>query len=655
MMKDILDKLMRGAQPADTETLSQRLTPEERYGRQVGALFNLLMAVWGPERLVVKAGKLDALGLMKSDRVEEQVLALQRLVYEDPTLDTVPDLRELPEILDQLEDAVADLAARRSVEDRIERKVQTRMQERQDDYYREIKQQVLKEEAGPETSSTLKRLEWLESLEKKSLHRSAAELLRPRSLSEVVGQERAIQALLAKVASPFPQHVLLYGPPGVGKTTVARLVLEKAKQMPQTPFAADAPFVEVDGTTLRWDPREVTNPLLGSVHDPIYQGARRDLAESGVPEPRTGLVTDAHGGVLFIDEIGEMDPMLQTKLLKVLEDRRVTFESSYYDENDPNVPKYVKKLFEEGAPADFVLIGATTRDPEDINPALRSRCAEVFFEPLTPDDIALIVRQAAERIGVQLAPGVEAIVADYTIEGRKAVGILADAYGLALYRAAEAGKENEPVTITEELVYEVIQASRLAPHVTRKASPTAEVGRIFGLGVLGFVGSVLEIEAVAFPAREKGKGVLRINDTAGSMTKDSLFNAAAVVRRVTGEDLSNWDVHVNVVGGGRIDGPSAGTAIYLAMISAMQGRPIRQDVAITGEVSIRGGIRAVGGVYEKIYGAKQAGMARVVLPEENRKDVPQRVPGIEVCFAATIEEAMQLVMAEPGGEGANEP
>lgn len=653
MMKEFLDKLMRGAQPEDAEALNQRLSAEERQARQVGALFNVLMGVWGPERLVVKAGKLDALGLMKSEKVEEQVLALQRLVYEDPTLDTVPDPRELPEILDQLEDAVADLAARRTVEDRIERKIQTRMQERQDDYYREIKQQVLKEEAGPETSSTMKRLEWLESLEKKSLHRSAAELLRPRALEEVVGQDRAIQALLAKVASPFPQHVILYGPPGVGKTTVARLVLEKAKTMPHTPFAEDAPFVEVDGTTLRWDPREVTNPLLGSVHDPIYQGARRDLAESGVPEPRTGLVTDAHGGVLFIDEIGEMDPLLQTKLLKVLEDKRVTFESSYYDENDPNVPKYIKKLFEEGAPADFVLIGATTRDPEDINPALRSRCAEVFFEPLTPEDIALIVRQAAERIGAHLAAGVEAIIADYTIEGRKAVGILADAYGLALYRAAEAGKENEPITITQELVYEVIQSSRLSPYVTRKASPTAEVGRIFGLGVLGFVGSVLEIEAVAFPARDPGKGVLRINDTAGSMTKDSLFNAAAVVRRVTGEDLSNWDVHVNVIGGGRIDGPSAGTAIYLAMISAMQGRPIRQDVAITGEVSIRGGIRAVGGIYEKIYGAKQAGMARVVLPEENRKDVPQQVPGIEVCFASTIEEAMRLVMAEPGGEGAS--
>lgn len=67
---------------------------------------------------------------------------------------------------------------------------------------------------------------------------------------------------------------------------------------------------ECDGTTLRWDSRDITNPLIGSVHDPIYQGAQRELADDGIPEPKPGLVTDAHGGILFIDEIGELDPIL---------------------------------------------------------------------------------------------------------------------------------------------------------------------------------------------------------------------------------------------------------------------------------------------------------------------------------------------------------
>lgn len=647
-MKDILDKLMRTGK--QEEVAAPKLSPDELMRRQIGALYGLLTNLWGPERLVLKAGKLDALTLMKSELVEDQVLALQRLVLEDPTIDQAPSRTQIPKILDQLEDDVADLVARRTVEDKIEKKIQQRMQERNDDYYREIKQQVIREDSGPENTSTLKKLEHLEQLEQKKLARTVMDVLRPSNLDEVVGQARAIRALVAKIASPFPQHVILYGPPGVGKTTAARLVLEEAKRLKHTPFDAAAPFVEVDGATLRWDPREVTNPLLGSVHDPIYQGARRDMAETGVPEPKLGLVTDAHGGVLFIDEVGELDMMLQNKLLKVLEDKRVSFDSSYYDENDPNVPKYVKKLFAEGAPADFVLIGATTRDPSEINPALRSRCAEVFFEPLTQPDIMMIVEQAGVRLGVSLEEGVAGLIADYTTEGRKAIGVLADAYGLALYNLGGAERPAEgQMTLTRAHVMEVIQTSRMAPNVYRKASATVEVGRIFGLGVLGYMGSVIEIEAVAFPAREQGKGSLRINDTAGSMTKDSLFNAAAVVRRATGQDLNNWDVHVNIVGGGKIDGPSAGVAIYLSMISAIQGRAIRQDVALTGEVSIRGTVKAIGGVYEKIYGARQAGMSRVVLPEENRKDVPQEVTGIEVCFASTIEEAMELVFA--GGDG----
>lgn len=618
-----------------------RFDNEEILKRRVGAMFGFLASIYGPEKLVLKAGKLGALSGMKSPDLLQQVIALQKVVYEDPTIQSSPAIEEIPAILEDCQDEIAEHIARQSIEQEIEERVSRKMQEKHEEYIQEIKREILLEDLGPETEETQKKMRELIKLERRTLSRSALKLLRPRSLKDIVGQDRAIQALLTKLASPYPQHVILYGPPGVGKTSAARLVLEAAKNMPFSPFSKDAPFIETDGATLRWDPREITNPLLGSVHDPIYQGARRDLAEGGIPEPKLGLVTMATGGVLFIDEIGEMDPLLQNKLLKVLEDKRVSFDSSYYDPDDPRVPQYVRHLFSHGAPADFVLVGATTRDPEEISPALRSRCAEVFFDALTPAHIVEIVKGAARRLRAKIPEEACRLIADHTIEGRKAVGLLADAYAVALHKAKKL-PERGFLPISVEDVKEAIEAGRLLPSVTVKAKDAEEVGKTFGLGVLGYLGSVLEIEAVSFPAREPGKGTMRMNDTAGSMVKDSLFNAAAALRKIFDIDLSRWDVQVNIVGGAKIDGPSAGLAITLAIFSAVTGLPLRQDIAVTGEVSLRGQVKAIGGVYEKIYGAKQAGMNKIIVPLENAQGIKE-VRGIDVVFVSDLKEALEHV------------
>lgn len=618
----------------------------KNWKRQVDSLYTLYSGVIGSEKMVLKAGKLDALRGMRSEDPSERLLALQRIVLEDPTIDKIPAEEEISTVIERLEDEIADIMAKRAVEEAIEKKIADKMEQRHEEYVKEIKMQVIKEESrNVENPTTLKKYALLEKLEQKKLTSSAMEFLRPSTLEEIIGQERAVEALKAKLLSPYPQHLILYGPPGVGKTTAARLALEAAKKMKYTPFRADAPFIEVDGTTLRWDPRDMTNPLLGSVHDPIYQGAKRDLAESGVPEPKPGLATDAHGGVLFIDEIGEMDPMLQNKLLKVLEDKRVFFDSAYYDPSEQNIPKYIRKLFEEGAPADFILIGATTREAQDITPAIRSRCAEIYFEPLTPAHIQTIVINAAQKLNVAIAEEVPEIISEYTIEGRKAVNILADAYGVAMYRT---GEDIENIVISVDDIYQVVQVSRMTPYVTSKAADVGEIGKVFGLGVAAYLGSVIEIEAVAFSCNEKGKGSLRFNDTAGSMAKDSVFNAAAVVRKITGQDLSNYDIHINIVGGGRIDGPSAGAAIVTAIISAIKQQPIRQDAAITGEISIQGRIKPVGGVFEKAYGAKQAGIKTLVIPKENEKDIPAGHLKLDVRSVEKIEQVLAIMLC--GGE-----
>lgn len=617
------------------------LDGEDLIRQQVGAMFDYLADIYGPEKLVLKAGKLGALKGMKSQNVLEQIVALQQVVFEDPTIDTTPSYSEIPGILEDCQEEIAERIARQAIEQQIEDLVTRKMQEKHEEYLWDIRKEVLTESDGPETQETQKKLESILQLEDRAISRSALSILTPRKLQDIVGQDRAIQALLAKIASPYPQHVILYGPPGIGKTSAARLVLEEAKKLPFSPFSKGAPFIETDGSTLRWDPREITNPLLGSVHDPIYQGARRELAEGGVPEPKLGLVTEATGGILFIDEIGEMDPLLQNKLLKVLEDKRVYFDSSYYDPYDPRVPEYVRRLFGQGAPADFVLVGATTRDPSEISPALRSRCAEVFFDALTPDDIVKIVKGAARRLKAKISKEACRLIADHTIEGRKAVGLLADAYAIALHKAG-ALPEKGYLPISEEDVKLAIETGRIEPSVIAKAKDAEEVGKTFGLGVLGYLGSVIEIETVSFPAREAGKGALRVNDTAGSMVKDSMFNAGSALRKTFDIDLYSWDIHVNIIGGAQIDGPSAGLAITLAVFSAITGLPLRQDVAVTGEVSLTGEVKAVGGIYEKIYGAKQAGMRTIVVPYENQKGIKE-IRGIEVRYVKDLKDALDCI------------
>lgn len=633
-MKELLDKLLQRHKYLES-------TAEEELRRQVNVLYGAFTGLIGSEKMVLRASKYSALTYIHSEDPRQRLVGLQRLVYESTSYDRIPDDNEVVDILNDLESVLAEMLARQAVEERLEKKIAQRMEEKQQEYVQEIKMQIISEESQDvETPQTKRKLEELKKLDTVQLTESVMERVRPKTLGNIIGQERAVEAMQSKLASVYPQHLLLYGPPGVGKTTAARIILEEAKKMSFTPFKENAPFIETDGTTLRWDSRDMTNPLLGSVHDPIYQGAKRDLADTGIPEPKPGLVTDAHGGILFIDEIGEMDPMLLNKLLKVLEDKKVSFDSAYYDETDPNVPEYIRKLFCEGAPADFILVGATTRDASEINPAIRSRCAEVFFEPLVPQDIEKIVRNAAVQLGVTIEAGVPEQIALYTVEGRKAVNILADAYGVAVYQK----KDKDNILLTCEHVKRVAQISRLVPYAVKKASDTPIVGKIFGLGVAGYLGSALEIEAIAFPAHQSGKGYYRFNDTAGSMAKDSMFNAAAVVRQITGKELSDYDVNINFVGGGNIDGPSAGCAITTLLISALMNTPIRQDYAVTGEISVQGKVKPVGGVFEKAYGAKQAGMKGIIIPKENEMDIPEGHLQLDIRSVETIQDILKIML-----------
>ncbi|MDU4697040.1 MULTISPECIES: ATP-dependent protease LonB [Paenibacillus] len=492
-----------------------------------------------------------------------------------------------------------------------------------------------------------KEMEKLRKLRAVSLTKPLAERTRPASMNDIVGQKDGLRALKAALCSANPQHVIIYGPPGVGKTAAARVVMEEAKKNPVSPFKTDAKFIEIDATIARFDERGIADPLIGSVHDPIYQGAGA-MGVAGIPQPKPGAVTKAHGGILFIDEIGELHSIQMNKLLKVLEDRKVFLESAYYNSEDANTPAYIHDIFQNGLPADFRLVGATTRSPQEIPAALRSRCMEIYFRPLLPEEIAQIAEDAVKRIGFQPCPEAVEVIMKYATNGREAVNMVQLAAGLAL-------TEKRDHLLASDLEW-VATSSQLAPRPDRKIPAQPAVGVVNGLAVYGAnMGTLLEIEATAVPA-EKGKGSYNITGVVDeeeigggsrtlrrkSMAKGSVENVLTVLQRI-GLNPSNYHLHINFPGGTPIDGPSAGLAIATAIASAIKQVPVNHQIAMTGELGIHGKVKPVGGVVAKVEAAFQAGATTVLIPKDNWQTLFEGLEGLRVIAVETLGDVFRHV------------
>lgn len=497
----------------------------------------------------------------------------------------------------------------------------------------------------------IKEMDKLNRLRSIQLTQPLTEKSRPTKFQEIIGQEDGVKALKAALCGPNPQHVIIYGPPGIGKTAAARLVLEEAKKMEKSPFKKDAKFIEIDATTIRFDERGIADPLIGSVHDPIYQGAG-SLGVAGIPQPKPGAVTKAHGGILFMDEIGELHPIELNKLLKVLEDRKVFLDSSYYSSENPNMPDYIKEIFDNGLPADFRLIGATTRSPEEIVPAIRSRCVEIFFRSLEQEEIRVIAKNAANKIGLEINEECLNLISKYCTNGRDVVNLIQLSSGVAI------NEDRNDINIDD--IQWVIENGNYTQIPDKKIRNKSQVGVVNGLAVHGAnIGILMEIEATAKKVTHrignlKVTGIVEEEEISSNNRKikrkstaySSIQNVLTVLNNIFNLECENYDIHINIPGGMPVDGPSAGITIATAIYSAINKVKINSKVAMTGEISLLGEVNPIGGVSAKINAAQKAGATKVIIPIDNWKNSFKNMEGIKVIPVKTLNEVIENAILE---------
>jgi len=407
----------------------------------------------------------------------------------------------------------------------------------------------------------------------------------------------------------------------------------------------EPPFIDATGT--------LAGALLGDVrHDPFQSGA--DLATPAHERVEPGAVHRANKGVLYIDEIRMLRMEEQQALLVAMQERKLSI-SGRSERSSGALTK------SEPVPSDFILIAAGNLDGiQQMHPALRSRIRGYGYEVYVNTDMKdtvrnrrRLIRFIAQEINNEQSKSsgksIPHFDADSTSlilkEAQRRSGRrgklslrLRELGGLVRIAGDLAAEEGATLTRAEHVVRARMIAKPLEQQVADRyierqsdysmlVNSGNRIGRVNGLAVLGadsglsdYSGIVLPVEAMVTPSQGRSGHVIATGGLS-DLAKESVVNISAVVKKLTGKDIKDFDIHVQFPGTHNVDGDSASITMATAIISAFEGIPIDQNLAMTGSLSVRGEVLPIGGVTAKIEAAAKSGIQRVIIPRSNLQDV----------------------------------
>lgn len=428
------------------------------------------------------------------------------------------------------------------------------------------------------------------------------------------------------------------------------------------------PFVDATGAH--------SGSLLGDVrHDPFQSGGLETPSHDRL---EVGAIHKANKGVLFIDEINMLRMESQQAILTAMQEKKLSITG----QSERSSGALVKS---EPVPTDFVLVCAGNLDAlQGMHPALRSRIRgygyEVYMKNTMDDNddnrknIIRFVAQEVRKDG-KIPPFSKYAAAEIIREAQRRAGSkgkltlrFRELGGLVRIAGDVAVARNAKVVTREDVETARNTAKSLEHQIADRVveshksynlfkSEGSSVGMINGLAALNgssnmaeFSGVVLPIVAEVAPSQTKKGGKIIATGKLGEIAKESVENISAVIKKYTMTDLTDSDIHIQFIGTYEgVEGDSASITITTAVISAMEGIPIDQTMAMTGSLNVRGKVLPVGGITAKLEAAAEAGMKRAIIPKENEKDVMVQAKYysmMEIILVENLRDVLEYALVD---------